>query len=173
MKVKVLAVALLVSVGINIGTMVALGYHWWRDREIERNVYLWRSTGPNDLRAELELSEQQMDRVRAAREKTLAELEPLRGELFTKRIALVDLLKELEPHEGRMDSIINEIAGLQAALESQIVKDIQQIKRLLTKEQQEMFLKPFERALIERALQKPPREPAPRPKSSNSVPGKQ
>jgi Spy/CpxP family protein refolding chaperone len=171
MKVKVLTAALVVSVGINIGTVVTLSYHWWHEREDAQDSHLWRSTGPNHLRDELDLSDQQMDRVRAAREKALAELRPLRIELITKRRDLVDLLKELEPHQGRMDTIILEIAGLQAELESQIVKDIQQIKRLLTKEQQEMFFKPFERALIERALQPPPQEQESSPKPARQVPG--
>ena len=173
MKVRVLTVALIVSVGVNIGAVVTLSYYWWHEREHAQKSHILQSTGPNRLRAELDLSEQQMERVRAARERTLTQLRPLRIELFTKRRDLVDLLKELEPHQGRMDTIILEIAGLQAELESQIVKDIQQIKRLLTKEQQEMFFKPFERALIERALEPLPPEEESSPKPPRQVPGEE
>jgi len=149
MKVKILAIALIVSLGINAGTFLTLSYHLWQRGRIGRDADRWRTAHSDRLKHRLDLNEEQIDSMEAMRERMYVKTLPLREKLSARRRELIDLLEGPEPVEPRLGSVIKEIALLQAELEVEIFKNIREIRKTLTPEQQARFLELFERRFHE------------------------
>jgi len=133
MKQKVLLVALVVSVGLNVGAFAMLLYRRSVEGAPERE--------PHPLAVALDLTEDQREMMRARRERMLDEMEPLRKQLHAKRGEVLALLKEPEVDAARRDRLFAEIANLQMRLELKVFEDMRETMRMLTPEQQERFLK--------------------------------
>jgi len=155
-KQKILILALIVSVGINVGALVTFGYHAWRGKRAEPNDLSVKDKDSDLLRDRLALTREQIEQMRAAQERIFTQTKPLKLRLYARRKDLLDLLKQSELDQARLDTIIGDIASMQAELELQVVKDIQRLKAMLNADQQEMFLRPLERRLLERAVRSTP-----------------
>lgn len=158
MKQKLIILALIVSGGINIGALLTFSYHVWRGKQVGQNDLRATDEDSDPLRDRLALTREQIEQMKAAQERTFAQTRPLKLRLSARRRDLVDLLKQSELDQARLDTIIGEIASLQAELELQVVKDIQLLKAMLNADQQQMFLRPLERRLLERAVRSTPPE---------------
>lgn len=156
MKVKILVIALIVSLAMNVGTILTFSYHQWHRSRIERDRHSWPGRGPEFLKHRLDLSDEQIAEMEAMREKMFSETLPLREELSAKRKELTNLLREPEPNTMSLNALINEISQLQVQLELLIFKDIQQTKKILTPEQQEQFLEFFEQGFHRKDMHSPP-----------------
>jgi hypothetical protein len=60
-----------------------------------------------------------------------------------KRLALADILLQNEPDLSAIDSLLREIGRLQTELEKKTITHILEVKKHLTPEQQEQFIKPI------------------------------
>jgi Spy/CpxP family protein refolding chaperone len=132
MKQKVLVIALVASVALNVGALVAFAY---------RRATLPRPPEPPERMAEeLGLTEEQRDAMREQHEKAVKEMEPLRRELHRKRGEVLELLKEPEVDAAKRDRLFAEIAALQMKLELSAFENMCQTKDILAPEQQERFI---------------------------------
>lgn len=132
MKQKVLVIALVASVALNVGALAAFAYR--------------RATAPpippppDRMARELGLTEEQRDAMREQHEKAFEEMEPLRRELQRKRGEVLELLKEPEVNVAKRDRLFAEIADLQMKLELSAFENMRATSEMLPAEQRERFL---------------------------------
>ncbi len=132
MKQKILIIALVLSVALNVGALVTFAYRKATRPEPPRP--------PCPLSQELDLTDEQRDKVRARREKAFEEMEPLRRELHEKRREVLALLKEEEVDVARRDRLFAEIADLQMRMELLTFDNMRETRDLLRPEQRERFM---------------------------------
>lgn len=132
MKQKILIIALVVSVALNVGALATFVY---------RSVTKPAPPGPlRPLARELDLTDEQREAMRARRERAFEEMEPLRRELHRKRGEVLALLKEPEVEAARRDKLFAEIADLQMQLELKAFENMCETRDLLRPEQRERFV---------------------------------
>jgi Spy/CpxP family protein refolding chaperone len=142
MSKKVILIILIISVAINFATLCTFGYFWWT-RHYQRGPFIFqppdhiKNWGKNPMIKKLELTQEQINEIRRMREEMGKGADSLRIELFKRRKELMDILKQDEVDQLRVDSIINEISDLQAQHEKRIMKNFQHIRDILTQEQRE------------------------------------
>ena len=166
MSKRALIIILVISVAINLAAILTFGYHWWETwsyrREItSRGIDRRRDLRGSLLRHRLNLTEEQIDAINAVHEEMRSKMLSLRGKLFTKREELIALLGETEPNKARADSLIKEIASLQAEVEARVFENLYQMRDILTPEQQKQFLQLYERRLHPEGMRPPPPEELP------------
>ncbi len=132
MKQKILIIALVVSVALNVGALATFAY-----RSVTRPE---APQAPCSLAQELDLTDEQRDKMRARREKKFEEMEPLRRELHAKRGDVLALLKEAEVDVARRDRLFAEIADLQMRLELLTFENMRETGDMLRPEQRERFV---------------------------------
>lgn len=132
MKQKILVIALVASVALNVGALVAFAYRCATRPE--------PPGPPRPLAGELELTDEQRDAMREQHDKACKEMEPLRRELHRKRGEVLELLKEAEVDVARRDRLFAEIADLQMRLELMTFENMCETKNMLPPEQQERFI---------------------------------
>ncbi len=109
MKSRVWIVLLVISLGVNIGFLLHLA--WPR--------IAGGHAGP--LRRQLGLSSDQARRMESERRQVLAQAQPLQDALRQKRRELFMLLKKQDVADADLDSVLNEISRLQAAIEKMFI----------------------------------------------------
>lgn len=166
MSKRSLIIILVISVAINLAAILTFGYHWWERRSCKREITSrWIDKGRDLrrslLRQRLNLTEEQMEAINALHEEMRPKMLSLKEKLFTKREKLISLLRETEPNKARADSLIKEIASLQAEAEAQFFENLCQMRDVLTPEQQKQFLQLYERRLHPRGMHLPSLEERP------------
>ncbi len=113
---------------------------------------------PDIVKRQLNLSEEQIDKIEEIREKIQSKILPLTQELGAKRKELINLLKkEPEPDREAIKGIFKEIADLQAKIEFLIFEDMfSQMKEVFSPKQRQKFLELLEKGLanMERTVTK-------------------
>jgi Spy/CpxP family protein refolding chaperone len=142
MKQKVLVIALVASLALNVGALAAFAYR--------RATAPEPSGPPEPLARELGLTDEQAEAMCRRREKAFEEMEPLRRELHNKRREALELMKEPEVDVARRDRLFAEIADLQMRLELMTFEDMRETKNMLRPEQQERFFAHVEERLRHR-----------------------
>jgi Spy/CpxP family protein refolding chaperone len=133
MKQKILIIALVASVALNVGALATFAY---------RRATMPKPPGPPcPLARTLDLTDEQREAMRARRERTFEEMKPLRRQLHAKRGEVLELLKEPEVDAVRRDKLFAEIADLQMRLELRAFENMYETRRLLRPEQQKRFMK--------------------------------
>jgi Spy/CpxP family protein refolding chaperone len=132
MKQKILIIALVVSVALNVGALATFVYRSATMPQPPRP--------PCPLALELDLTDEQRDKMRARREKTFEEMEPLRRELHVKRGEVLALLKEPEVDVAQRDRLFAEIADLQMKMELLTFENMNETGDMLRPEQRERFV---------------------------------
>jgi Spy/CpxP family protein refolding chaperone len=130
MKQRILIIALVVSVALNVGALATFVYRCATRPE---------PPGPPCLERTLNLTAEQRDAMRAQREKAFEEMEPLRRQLDAKRGEVLALLKEPEVDVARRDKLFGEIADLQTQMELLTFNNMRATRELLRPEQRERF----------------------------------
>lgn len=139
-------VALLLSVGINIGVLATIGVsrartkaRWERPREEERNPPFERLANHLDLEGEerdrfMEIQQRLFRTTRRNQEM----LQNLRGEL--RREVMSD-----SPDAARVDDLLSEVGTIHMDLDRAMVETVLETRKLLTAEQQMRYLQVLER----------------------------
>ncbi|UCF71685.1 MAG: periplasmic heavy metal sensor [candidate division WOR-3 bacterium] len=143
MDKKILVIILAISVAINAATLFTFGYFWWmrhndpRRRELIHRPHMMHDWQHTRLAVDLHLEEGQLEEIVKINEDMRSATWPIREELFKKRQELMSLFKEGEPDRVHADSLLKEIAALQAMHDGQIFERLVRIRSILTPEQQE------------------------------------
>ncbi|HUV87826.1 MAG TPA: Spy/CpxP family protein refolding chaperone [bacterium] len=132
MRQKILIIALVVSVALNVGALVTFAYRCATTPKPPEP--------PGRLAQELGLTDEQREMMREQREKSCREMEPLRREMDRKRGEVLALLKKPEVDVARRDQLFAEIADLQMRMELLTFENMCETKSMLRPEQQERFI---------------------------------
>jgi Spy/CpxP family protein refolding chaperone len=155
MKSKIIIILLIISFGINIGLIVRLAWQRpmlrrFEERDIRQG---WRRDG---LRHRLDLKENQLKAIEAMHESTFVKMNVIRDTLELKRAALINILKELQPDNAKIQTLVKEIANLQAQIELGFTENLLAMKKVLTPQQQQQFFELFKGKLGGREMPPPP-----------------
>ena len=143
MDKKVLVIILVISVAINLATLFTFGYFWWArhsnagQRVLLRPPHMMHDWQQTRMAKELGLNDQQIEEMRKANDEMRTAMQPLREELFKKRQELMSLLRDEEINRAKADTLIEQIAELQAEHDAQIFDRLLVMKSILTPEQRQ------------------------------------
>jgi Spy/CpxP family protein refolding chaperone len=157
MKTKVLILLLIISLGINVGLVVTLVLKRPMARRFEERDIAKRSWRRGGLGHKLNLGENQLKAIEAMQETTFVKMQTARETLKIKRDELINILKNPQPDKSRLQTLIKEIADLQAGIELGFSEHILQMKKALTPEQQQQFFELFKGRFGDREM--PPLPP--------------
>lgn len=132
MRQKILIIALVVSVALNVGALAMFAYC--------RATTPKPPEPPGRLAEELGLTDEQREMMRGQREKSCREMEPLRREMDRKRSEVLALLEKPEVDVARRDQLFAEIAELQMRMELLAFENMRETGDILRPEQRERFL---------------------------------
>lgn len=148
---KILVIALIVSVGINLGVLSIFLFHLWNGHEMEHPMH--------KIMEQMKLTPEQKELMKEERESFEQKTEPIKDELAGKRSEVLNLLKEAEVNTDQRDRLFSETAQLQAELEMMVFEHLGQVKQILTPEQQEIFFQHLEMELPHDEGDHPPGPP--------------
>ncbi len=144
MKTRILIIALIVSMGFNLGMILTIGWRIWGIRQPGCG---WHQS---TLRDQFDLTAEQIDILERKRNEMQEKLLPIRKELLEKRRELLILQKGETLDEDRLDSLLSEIVRLQYRLEKTVVIHMNDVKGVLNEEQRVQFYCHLERDLCPR-----------------------
>jgi Spy/CpxP family protein refolding chaperone len=88
----------------------------------------------------LSLSESQKKKMESLDQSFRAKLQETRTQLDEKRAELSDMLGESSPDHEKIKDKVSEIASLQAQLQRETIDHLQEVRSILTPEQEDKFL---------------------------------
>lgn len=144
---KWLIIVLVFSVAVNVAALVTIGIQWSR----HSGKYHPLSGPPFSekhsemLHRRLDLSEDQIQKVKETQDRFAEEMETMQNGLRTKREALFRQLRAPEPDRTEIDTLLVEIAALQANVERNVVNHLLEMKDVLTPEQRKKLLSLIDR----------------------------
>ncbi|UCE19850.1 MAG: periplasmic heavy metal sensor [Gemmatimonadota bacterium] len=152
MRNRWLIVVLIFSVAVNVAALVTIGIQW--SRHFTRHHPLLSEPPFSErhrelLRRKLNLTEVQYQQVKEAHDKFNVEMETMHSSLRAKRKALFHQLRAPDPDRAQIDTLLVEIATLQADIERKVVDNLLSMKNVLTPEQRERFLSLIDRRFSE------------------------
>ena len=140
MSKKVILIILIVSVAINLATVVTFVYFWASERKPQPHLgHRFPEWQKNHLEKELQLKQEQIKEMQKVHEEIRVNTEPIRQEMVNRRRELMMLLQEQEVDKERIKQLIKEIAQIQAEHDMRIFQGILEIKDMLTPEQRGRF----------------------------------
>jgi len=139
MKKNLLILGLILSGGINIGVLAAIGYNRLEKSCKEGHTEEERHAAVTFLIKELDLSPAQEKEIESLRKSLELKVEEIGTKLREKRVQLVDLLKESQPDLEKINNQLSEIETLQTELQKMAITNLLQEKKILSPEQQEKF----------------------------------
>ena len=151
MKRKLITVAIVILVIINLSALVTLVYsHWFKSKED------FLSPGSTNtfaiIQRELSLNDNQIVKMQALRILFKDDVNEVHVKLQDKRIALMDVLKTAAPDSARINQLVDEIGILQSELQRHAIRHILQEKAILTPKQREKFFTIFEDHICRRRM---------------------
>jgi len=143
MKKKRLLIALVLLSVINLTALATLSYNRWlkpKSRDVQQYSFDTRS----DLRAEMNLTPRQMERLQDRRMSFEKEIESLRMKMLETKNSLLIETRKPSPDLDRIDTLIEEFSRLQASIQKITMRNLLKDKDLLTPHQQERYFSLFE-----------------------------
>lgn len=145
MKSKILTILLVISLSLNIGIGLTMGYHWWKMKEFKGSRR--HESHEHFMQKKLSLTSEQIKQMDSSREKTRIEIMPLRNELRQKRMALFTLIRDEKASEPKINKILTEISDLQMKIEKKVISEAINSRKILTAEQRKIMDELFEKGL--------------------------
>jgi len=138
MRSKWLIVVLFLSLAINAGVVVTLGYHYYHNTSLTASAPCPMSPGDSHLYQSLGLSKIQLSKMEPLAQKFHARLAELGGRMEEKKEALTDLLqKDSDP--ASIENLRKEMAGIQDEIQKEVISHIIESKKILNPIQQQRF----------------------------------
>lgn len=134
MKRKIITVLLILSLGINLGVLVAFGHHWLLKREFKKwpQGSIWHR---KKMQRVLNLNEEQVKLLEQNRLEMQKAITPIREELQKKRADLFALLDAQVINDAQVDKLINDISIKQMEIEKRVVEHLLKVRKNLTPKQ--------------------------------------
>jgi Spy/CpxP family protein refolding chaperone len=138
MKSKWLTVVLVLSLAINAGVLVSMGYHYYVNASTPSSAPCPMSPGDSHLYQSLGLSNLQLSKMEPLAQKFHGRLAELGAAMEEKKEALVTLLqKNSDP--VKIENLRKEMAGIQDEIQKEVIVHIMESKKILDPIQQQRF----------------------------------
>ncbi len=138
MKSKWLTVVLVLSLAINAGVLVSMGYHYYVNASTSTTSPCPMSPGDNHLYQSLGLSNAQLGKIDPLAQKFHGRLAELGAAMEEKKELLVTLLqKNSDP--VKIENLRKEMAGIQDEIQKEVITHITELKKILDPDQQQRF----------------------------------
>jgi Spy/CpxP family protein refolding chaperone len=138
MRSKWLTTVLILSLAINAGVFISMGYHYYVNASTPSTAPCPMSPGDGHLYQSLGLSKGQLAKIDPIAQKFHARIAELGAAMEGKRELLVDLLaKGGDP--ASIESLRKEMAGIQDDIQKEVIAHITELKKILDPDQQQRF----------------------------------
>jgi Spy/CpxP family protein refolding chaperone len=138
MKSKWLTVILVLSLAINAGVLVSMGYHYYVNASTPSTAPCPMSPGDSHLYQSLGLSNLQLAKMEPLAQKFHGRLGELGALMEKKKETLIALLqKDSDP--ASIENLRKEMAGIQDEIQKEVIVHIMESKKILDPQQQQRF----------------------------------
>ncbi len=139
MRSKWLTVILILSLAVNAGVLVTMGYHYHCDASPTPSAPCPMSPGDSHLYKSLGLSDVQLSRMEPLARSFHGRLAELGADMEGKKELLIDLLqKDSDP--ATIEKLTNEMTAIQDEIQNEVIVHISETKKILDpKQQQRLF----------------------------------
>ena len=138
MKQKWLTLVLVLSLAINAGVFVSVGYHYYVNASTLSSAPCPMSPGDSHLYQSLGLSKVQLSKMEPLAQKFHARLAELGVLMEEKKKSLTDLLqKDSDP--TNIENLRKEMAAIQDDIQKEVIVHIIESKKILDPNQQQRF----------------------------------
>jgi Spy/CpxP family protein refolding chaperone len=135
---------LIISLGVNIGLLL---HGFWPKIALRKATGITSGWHAGPMKRHLGLSSEQAQLMESERRQALSKVQPLQDDLRRKRRELFVLLKKSDVRESELDSTLNEISRLQAAIEKLFVLHSLKVRSVFSPEQLRKYEGCLERGL--------------------------
>ena len=138
MRSKWLVLILILSLAINAGVLVSMGYHYYVNASTPSSAPCPMSPGDSHLYQSLGLSNLQLSKMEPLAQKFHARLAELGVRMEEKKETLTNLLqKDSDP--ASIENLRKEMAGIQDEIQKEVIAHIIESKKILDSNQQQRF----------------------------------
>ncbi len=138
MRSKWLVLILILSLAINAGVLVSMGYHYYVNASTPSTAPCPMSPGDSHLYQSLGLSKVQLSKMEPLAQEFHARLSELGARMEEKKETLTDLLqKDSDP--ASIENLRKEMAGIQDEIQKEVIVHIMESKKILDPQQQLRF----------------------------------
>jgi Spy/CpxP family protein refolding chaperone len=138
MKSKWLTIVLILSLAINAGVLVSMGYHYYVNASTPSTAPCPMSPGDSHLYQSLGLSNLQLAKMEPLAQKFHGRLAELGSAMEEKKETLIALLqKDSDPVS--IENLRKEMAGIQDEIQKEVITHITELKKILDPQQQQRF----------------------------------
>jgi Spy/CpxP family protein refolding chaperone len=138
MRPKWLILILILSLAINAGVLVFMGYHYYVNASTPSTAPCPMSPGDSHLYQSLGLSKAQLSKIEPLAQKFHSRLAELGAAMEGKRELLLDLLaKDRDP--ASIENLRREMANIQDEIQKGVITHITELKKVLDPDQQQRF----------------------------------
>ena len=138
MKSKWLTVVLVLSLSINAGVLVSMGYHYYVNASTPSTAPCPMSPGDSHLYQFLGLSNAQLAKMEPLAQKFHGQIAELGAAMEEKKETLTDLLqKDSDP--ASIENLRKEMAGVQDEIQKEVIVHIMESKKIFDPNQQQRF----------------------------------
>ena len=139
MNKKGLVIALVFSLAINASVLGTMGYHFYRNSWAMPSALCPLSPSHQHLYQELGLSADQLAKMEPLAKKFHGRLADLGAAMKGKNEQLVELLGQKDVDQSKVEDLRKEIAGIQDAIQKEVIAHILESKTILDSQQQKRF----------------------------------
>ena len=138
MRSKWLVLILILSLAINAGVLVSMGYHYYVNASTPSSAPCPMSPGDSHLYQSLGLSKVQLSKMEPLAQKFHGRLAELGARMEEKKETLTNLLqKDSDP--ASIENLRKEMAGIQDEIQKEVIIHIMESKKILDPKQQQRF----------------------------------
>ena len=138
MRSKWLILILILSLAINAGILVSMGYHYYVNASTPSSAPCPMSPGDSHLYQSLGLSNLQLSKMEPLAQKFHGRLAELGSAMEEKKEVLLALLqKNSDP--VKIENLRKEMAGIQDEIQKEVIVHIMESKKILDPQQQQRF----------------------------------
>src|SRR4030043_632 len=138
MRSKWLVLIFILSLAINAGVLVSMGYHYYVNASTPPSGPCPLSPGDSHLYQSLGLSKIQLSKMEPLAQKFHARLAELGALMEEKKKILVTLLQE-DSDPVSIENLRKEMAGIQDEIQKEVITHITELKKILDPQQQQRF----------------------------------
>ena len=138
MKSKWLTVVLVLSLAINAGVFLSMGYHYYVNASTSSTAPCPMSPGDSHLYQSLGLSNAQLAKIDPLAQKFHGRLAELGAVMEEKKETFITLLQE-NSDPVKIENLRKEMAGIQDEIQKEVITHITELKKILDPDQQQRF----------------------------------
>lgn len=141
MRNRWLILVLIFSVMVNAAAVGTIGFHAWKVHRIDRPLPPPGGPMRGLMHRSLSLNPAQMRELDAHREQIAEKIGCARKGLVETRTRMMQLLRSPDPDSTEVEAALQEMAAFQMSIQRAVFRNLLQMKRELTPEQQEKLLR--------------------------------